>query len=511
MKMTESQVVKFLNLINEEADVTEKQAEIAIADAIEPMATSDFGVKTHYKSPRGISNVRFRFKETEYDKEFGDQEETRKLIIKVANSVKNKLPKDFTFSHVAPPGQEQLGAASGQFPTYIFTYARDKEFKIVNSTKAGKVTGYKEFTPNKILSSSTLSREYSDVKYIYKDVNKFLEEKEGSLKIEYIKYLMDLAKNHTPKINLSEIKNKKVSIVGIVDDMGGLSNADKSTILTDFGEVFTGLVLGEAGYLVGFPEGSNVQIIDLKAKKKNDETDIGVGVSVKKEAGARASFTGVIQRIKDLEKQSPGILDDFKGVELFEIMGAKDQSVTTHILTATSYIAEEFGGDFKKKWNVFTGFIEEHADQENVKGINWGNLKKSDDKKVESAMLNVLENLEKSNDNDEMLTIVNDFRSDLGIAKKLKDYKKLPGRWGYLHYALRVALKEELNKDKELLDSIRTFLKKLAIKQCHLYRRSDGIDIAIATYGETDFKFDTGGSSSLMPKNQKMSFKVSPK
>lgn len=519
MKMTEEQVINFLSLISEEAPTqVEKTAEKAFAEKLKQRATPDFGVKTHYRSPRGVSNVRLRFKESEYDAgQMGDTEATKKILAKIAGDLKmsGDLPSDFAFSHVAPPSQETIGAVSGQFPTYIFTYkeaGEEKEFKIVNSTKAGKVTGFKEFTPNKVLSDSTLSQEYVDVQKVYDDIDKFIKEREGSLKIEYIKYLTKLSKDHAPSdIDLDEITNERVSVVGTVDNIDGLSNADKSTILTDFGEVFTGLVMGESGYLIGFPVESNIQIIDLRVKKKNDKTDIGIGVSVKKEGGARASFTGVIKRIKDLESQNPGLLDKFKGAELFEIMGDKDQSVTTHILTATSYIAEQFGGDFEKKWNKFTDFVEEHADKEKVEDIDWDNLSKSDDKKVEGAMFNALENLEEDNDKDEMLDIVNKFRSDLGIDKKLREYKKLPGRWGYLHYALRVALKDELNKDKELLDSIRSFLKKLAVKQCHLYRRSDGIDIDIATYGETKFNFDPGGSSSLMPKNQKMGFKVYPK
>ena len=205
------------------------------------------------------------------------------------------------------------------------------------------------------------------------------------------------------------------------------------------------------------------------------------------------------------------MLDKFKGTELFEIMGSKDQSVTTHILTATSYIANEFGGDFKNKWDKFTDFVEEHADEDQVEDLDWDDLTKSDDKKVEGAMLNALENLEEENDDKEMLDIINDFRADLGIKDKVRSYLRTrDARWGYLHYTLRVALKDELNKDEELLESIRSFLKKLAVKQFHLYRRSDGIAIDIATYGETKFSFQPGGSSSINPKNQKMGFSVKP-
>lgn len=519
MRMTENQVIRFLSLINEEApSAIEKTAEKAFAEKLQPMNASSFQFKKHSKSGRGLSNIRLRFQDSVYgNAESGDPETVKKILSKIAGDLKmaGKLPSDFVFSHVAPPGQDALGSSSGEFPTYIFTYkegGEEKEFKIVNSTKTGKTTGYKEYTPNQVLSPSTLAKEYSTVEDLYEDVDSFISTKEGSPKIEYIKYLTELAKKHSPDIDLDEITNTRISVTGIVDDIESLSNADKSTILTDFGEVFTGLVIGESDYMINFPEGSNVQIIDLKVKKKGNKTDIGIGVSVKKEGGAKASFTGVIKRIKDLEAQDPGILDKFKGAELFEIMGSKDQSVTTHILSATKYIADEFGGDFKKKWEHFKDFVEEHADKDVVNELDWDDLVKSNDKKIEKAMLNALENLEEENDDDEMLDIINEFREDLGVKDKIKKYLRTrDGRWGYLHYTLRVALKDELNKDEELLDSIRSFLKKLAVKQFHLYRRSDGIAIDIATYGETKFEFQPGGSSSINPKNQKMGFKVSPK
>jgi hypothetical protein len=470
------------------------------------IAETSFGVKTTTgKAGRSTTDIRFRMKPEMYKGKDIDEDAIKNILLSVINKVKSKLPTDFKFVKIAAPG-DMPDAASGTFPTFIFQFiANGKKayFKIINSLRMGKTVGLKEFTPDKVLSKEIINTEYNKSKDFLEDINRFVKEQPPSSKIQFIKYLIKLATDKSPDINLDEISTFKDITVSGIKDNSDLDDKDKNAILTDFGEIFVGLVLGENGYNVGFPQKSNFSIIDLRVKKAKDKTDIGIGVSVKKDAGARASITGIIQRIDDLEEQSPGVLKKFKGAKIFNLMKL---NTVIHIPALAAYIAKKSSGEFSEKWEYFKKFIKKYNPKSK---IDFDNLENSDTKEFIETLSKALGKMENLYPNKEkLLDKLNDFEIAMGKKRKAVEYKNIDTKWGYLLYPLRVAVINALNEDTILIGSIKKILAKLAIKQFHLYKRPDGIDISIVSYGTTEFSFSIGGSSAIEPWLHKISFKI---
>jgi hypothetical protein len=520
MKLTEETWEKFVSLIREQSDgdasLEKVKSEIRkeLSKVLSPLSTSPIQAPHKPHEGRRKNDVRLWLKNDLYKNvPVGDPKTTRDILNKEIDKLKKqgKIPAGLEFVRIAGKGDEASG--SGRYPTFVYTFQHEnkpEDFLIVNGVKPGRTVAIKEFTPNKILSPELLGKPYSEIDDVYEEVNSFVEEKGDSPKIRYISYLTDLASEHSPEIDLDEITTREEITVGkLKDPVDDLDDYDKEEVLKDFGEIFTGLVLGESGYLVGFPAEATARIIDLRAKQGGDKTDIGIGVSVKLRAGASPSVPGIHDRISDLENQDPGVLDDFRATEIFEIIN--EYHTVSYVLKLSSYLAGVPEADFSESWDHFKKFVEKWGDKEKLNKIDLDNPPKKNVKELKAALDSVLENLEEEYSDSQITEMIEEFRKKVDAMSKLEPYTRKRGsKHGQLVFPMQSAIVKQLNKDEDLVDSIKTMLSKLAVKQFHLYRKSDGVDIKIVSYGTTSFSFQTGGSAPS-PGQQKMRFKLATK
>jgi len=489
-----------------------KKKERAIRAALKSeMETLPYIVIKPSSKKRGKDDLRINIDSSWYKTkkiQVNDINATKQLFIDIVNKQKNNLPKDLKFLHVAEPGNFSEGAVSGSFFTYIFTFDGNNRFSIINAGRIKQEVRQKEFTPNKVLSTNILINKYNKITEIENDVNKYITQS-ISPAIKYVKYLTDLALNYSPTINLAKITSiKLINVVGLRDTINEVSNKDKSTILTDFGEVFVGLVLGQSNYLIGFPYDANETIIDLCAKKIKQNTDFGIGISVKKEDGGRPSIIGIISRIEDLESQQKGIIKDNIITDLFRIIKENSAIIQMPILAIK---LSKTSNELKEKWDYFKIFVQKHGDKNKIMAFDWNNIQLKDNKAFSTALLSVCENLEKKYNIDKVRYIMLKFSKDMGArghAKVDKYNYKHKKRWGFLFFPLKIAVINVLNEDKKLLDDINNFLKLLAIKQFHINVIDNGIRIKIVSFGSTGIKFSSGADSSITPGNSKLAFSL---
>jgi hypothetical protein len=505
---------------NESLDKMKKDIRARVAEALGPISSKKIEAPKPPTIPSMLNDVRLWVKSDLYgDKEIGDRDTTKNILEEIIDKLRRqgKVPKDFKFSRVVEPKEDMSG--SGKFLTYLYTFKHKGEeipFLIVNGLIVGKKVTLREFAPDKILSLDLRNKPYVEIDDVYEEVHEFIEKEAASPKTEYVSYLTRLAEDHSPEIDLGEITTRKEVSVGVAKDpTEELDAYDKDQILKDFGEILSGLVLGENDYLVGFPEDPAEKIIDLRAKAEGEKTDIGIGISVKLKKGAAPSVPGVYKRIKDLEKQDPGVLDGFKAIGIFEIIN--EYSASSGTIALASYLAGIPESNFSDNWNYFKKFVYKHADKEKFKKVDisappktknfGGNAKK--EREVLSAIASVIDNFEEEYSDSQITEMVEEFRKKVGGKSKLEPYnRKRPGKkYGQLIYPLRTAVVDRLNNDKDLVESIRDMLTKLAVKQFHLYREKDKIDIKIVSYGATSFSFEPGGSG-RDPGKQKIRFKL---
>jgi len=490
----------------------------SIAIKLTPLASQiEIPHKPH--EGRKKNDIRLWIKKELYkDEVVGDPKFTRNILNKEIEELKleNKIPKDFEFVRIAGKNDEASG--SGRYLTFIYTFKhkdKDVEFLIVNGIKPGRTVRLKEFSPNKMLSLEIINNPYNKAEDIYEDIKNQLIKRRRKISIperRFIEYLIELVKNYSPSIELSKITGIKIVFVGeFKDPVNNLDDYDKEEILKDFGEILVGLILGENAYLIGFPPEANARIIDLYVKKLKDKINTRIDVSVKLKAGAAPSIRGIYERINDLEKQVPGILKNFRATEIFKII--YEYHTISYPLKLASYLASLSNSNFSKTWSYFKNFIEEHADEKKLSKIDLDSPSKNGKgiKFLRVALDSVIGNLEKKYDDSKITEIIEDFRKRIKAMGKLEPYTRKRGsKHGQLVFPLQSAIVKKLNKDKDLIESIRVMLTNLSIKQFHLYRKSDGISMKIVSYGATSFSFQTGGSAPD-PGVSKMRFKLSMK
>lgn len=453
-------------------------------------------------------DLRINLKPDAYESDVKDDKAAKNALVKIVGKLKSegKIPKSFRFVRLAPKDDPE--GTSGTFATMIFEYDVNGEkqlFKMVNSLRVGRIVSGKALTPNKIFSKEVFEREYNTKEQLMDDLRShYLRTEPESASKDYVKYLIELAKKKSPSIDLDEIKTVKVEVIE-TDEPTDLVEEDRNAALTDFGEAFVGLVLANNNYVVGFPKSSHEKLIDLKVKRAKDKTDIGIGVSVKKDWGAKASVGGLIERIDDLEKQSPGILKKFKGAKVFKII--KEAGTVIGIPLLGAHLAQ-MSDDFAEKWEHFKSFVTKYSGT----NLYYEGLKdtKAERIKLAEMLMKAMRNLEKKYpDQEEFLKRLNAYRKKMGQKKELTEYKKhIKTRWAQILYSLRIAIVNHLNEDDELREQIKSFLSKLAIKQIHLFRLRNGLEVDIVSFGATDFNFRGGGASGYEPTGNKISFSI---